>query len=250
MNNQYGGYGNNQNNYYGQQPNNNYNQDPNNNYYGQQPNNNWNPVIKTSSSAVTALSFLALVSLAIGVILYISNSSEIMFINMQMTFNTLTQFALLGAGVVFFIYYFVCYKNDGGKMLEPLTFGLLGATGLIGVINVIFSVVEANSKGGDIGKAFLSVLPALTVPAISAILFFLVAKNFITNSFSKVTYTMALGFVLAACPQSVIQYLVALMNNTSGGQTTAILFAFLIAIGQAFLYTALIVHGVREYYAE
>ena len=58
------------------------------------------------------------------------------------------------------------------------------------------------------------------------------------------TFFKLYGNILLTC-----NVFVALIN-ASEGQFTAVLFGFLIAAGQAFLNSALIVHGVRDYYAE
>lgn len=227
----------------------------NNKIYGQNdkqnqqrdPMQDYGPLGKqTPSSTVKFFSFIAIILLVVGFAIYIAKSYDTMFLNASMTLYTLKNIALLGAGIIFFLFYFVCYQDGTWEALVPATFSLLSATGVIGIINLFSAIIETNTIGYDGGKRFMSFLPNFVVPTLSAILFILVAKSFINKNFSKTLYTMALGFVLAYCPQTIIEYISKFATIT--GDNSVLIHGIFIAIGEAFLYIALIVFGVSNCY--
>ncbi|MBQ7353818.1 MAG: hypothetical protein IJW54_07460 [Clostridia bacterium] len=217
--------------------------DNQNNYQADIRPDNQNNYEKTPSSLITGLAGAGAVALAIGLIIFIVKTFS-QTTNVQMVFNVLNQGCILAGAIMFVAYYAASYKKNSGDMLLVGAFALISIGAFVGVFNLIIAL--ANQQG-DFFKAFLAYLPQLSTPLITGILFMLVAKNFYTKNFSKITYSLALGFVVAACPQSVLSAVCGLMLSTAQ-DNSALFYLLLLSLGQALLYTAMLVFGVKEYY--
>lgn len=201
---------------------------------------------KERSNLILILAVLGAIMFAAGVVMHIVDVADVMFKTTNIAIDCFAKLFIVAAGVIFALYYLVFYSKNQGNMLIPATFTCVAVSSLIKILSIVIGVIDtANKGGGNAIDLFVGSLPSLTAPVIIAILFGIVALNFVTGKFSMIIFVMALAFVIANYPQEIVSQLVGLIQSKVDDKSPQI-FELMRTLGEASVYTSVLVFGVKE----
>lgn len=178
---------------------------------------------------------IKLVLLAISAITYLISFIGILTVNQEFTtqkvFNPIHIACMIGALVVFGLYYLIFKKDGKNTILIPVAHILICASAVIGIITLFSLQIEASVNYGrymDMGQFFWSnIVPGLVNPVIYAVLFALISVFYFQGKFNKLLYLVAFGYIFAQAPTELTSAFSLMVINTPGAA-----FTFLGAIGE------------------
>lgn len=178
---------------------------------------------------------IKLVLLAISAVTYLIGFIGMLTINTQFTaqriFNPINLGCMMGALIVFGIFYIIFKKDQKCTVLIPVSHILICASALFSIIALISIQIEAASNYGrymDMGQFFWSsVAPQMINPIIYLALFTVVTVFYFQGKFKKLLYIVTFGYVLAQAPNDLGTLFSAMVVNTNGA-----VFAFVGTIGE------------------